>query len=100
MKDPNDCRIEPDDDPALEAVLSRVRAIEPPLAARIKNRLAVTEVLESLAYVSRRGSFAVVASLDIGPPAGRRLLRAGLCVGRGVEISRRRWTVAGATGRA
>jgi hypothetical protein len=54
MNDPNDCRLEPDDDPALEALLSRVRAIEPPLAARIKSRLAVTEALESLANVTRR----------------------------------------------
>ncbi len=54
MNDPSDCRIEPDDDPALEVVLSPLRAIEPPLAARIKNRLAVAEALGSFTNVGRR----------------------------------------------
>lgn len=45
MNDPNDYAIEPDDDPALERAFAGLRSIEPPLAARIENRIAVAKAL-------------------------------------------------------
>jgi hypothetical protein len=54
MNQLNDYRVEPNDDPALERVLSPLRSIEPPLVARVENRIAVAEALCSLMSANRK----------------------------------------------
>jgi hypothetical protein len=50
----NDSLPEPDDDPLLEEMLSHLKRLEPPLAARIANRQAVSAALSSFNAVSQQ----------------------------------------------